>query len=147
MLIPVDVGVAYAAHFAPEGCPDGKGEWNRDGRGSLGPEDAAGDVGVHDVARRAGGPPDARVPGGLDEARLSAAMHRGSPRDASRTRRLDGPRRRRRAEAGEGRHRRGVGALTRQPGWWLVRHQEGTSRSIRDVRSTLARSVRPRGTR
>ena len=36
---------------------------------------------------------------------------------------------------------RGVGALTRQPGRRLVRHQEGTSRSIRDVRSTLARSA------
>src|SRR4029077_17310858 len=67
----------------PEGGPDGKGGWDRDGRGSVYPEDAAGDVGVHDVARRAGGSPDARVPGGLDEARLPAAMHRRSARDAS----------------------------------------------------------------
>jgi hypothetical protein len=47
----------------------------------------------------------------------------------------------RRAETSQGRHRRGVGALPRQPGRRLVWHQEGPSRSIRDVRPAAPRSA------
>ena len=62
-------------------------------------------------------------------------------------RRLDRPRQRRRAEAGEGGHGRGLGPLARQPARRLVRAQEGPARAVRDVHAAAARGARPGGGR
>ena len=62
-------------------------------------------------------------------------------------RRLGGARERRRAEAGEGRDGRGLGALGRQSGRRLVRAEEGPPRTVRDVHAAAARDARARGGR
>ena len=50
---------------------------------------------------------------------------------------------RRRAEAGQGRHGRGVGPLAGQPGRRLVRAEEGPARPLRHVRAAAAGAPRP----
>ena len=106
----------------------------RPGRGSVGGADVAasgsgtqddpwvlktapGDLRLRDVARRGGRSAHARVPGGQDAAGLPAAMPRGPARDAEGARRLDAARFRRRAEAGEGGNRGGMGARPRTTRW------------------------------
>ena len=74
-------------------------------------------------------PPALVVSGRQDRAALPAALHRRSARDAGRARRLDAAGQRRRAEAGRRGHRRGLGALRRQPRRRLVRAQEGPARA------------------
>ena len=86
----------------------------------MGAQDAPGDVGVHDVPRRGRRPAGDRLPGRQDAPGLPAACDRRPSRDARRGRRLGGARQRRREQAGEGGHRRGLGARRVQPRRRLV---------------------------
>ena len=73
---------------------------------------------------------DPRLRGGLHEARLPAPLHRGPARDVEGARRLDRARERGRAEVAQGGNRRGLGPVSREPGRWLVRGQEGSARTL-----------------
>src|SRR5262249_7422278 len=64
--------------------------------------------------------------------------------DAEATRRLDAARERRRAKAGRGRHRRGLGALAEEPGRRLVWAEEGVAGPLRELRAARDGGARAR---
>ena len=83
-------------------------------------------------------PPALVVQVGKTQLRYHLRVHRRSARHARGARRLGAARERRRAEAGGGRDGRGLGARRRQPGRRLVRAEEGTARSVRQLRAAGA---------
>ena len=124
-------------------CHEREGEGQRHARGPVGAADAESPVRVPDGSRPRRGSARADLHGRDHRAPLPPAGDRGSARDAAGARRLDAARQRRRAEAGEGRHRRGVGARPVESGRWLVRAQEGSARTVRQLRAAGPRGDGP----
>ena len=83
-----------------------------------------------------------RLPGGQDRAAVSPPGDRRPARVAESERRLGAVGQRRRAEAGQGRHRRSVCPLGRQPCRRVVRVEEGTARSLRQLHPSGSRGPR-----
>src|ERR1035437_2314356 len=90
-------------------------------------------------------PPAPGVHGGHDHAVLPVALPPGPSRDAARAWRLDGAGLGRRAEDGQGRHRRSMGSIREQPDRRLVRPEEGAPRAVRYVHPSADGGTRSSG--